>query len=1059
MSLPSTVTSRAEGNSFVANTGMSLTGVTGFGIRTGFYLTNSGNYPIRTELLYSEAPVLGIFDFPSGKEFDILAGSTKFIPFEMTFSQDNISGPAVGATGPDVNGTWVSSFNLSTRSLQNAQPDADGNIIVGITGQVTGFGGGTGPFTTTIPAHPSGFLITTDYGTNGKPQQVLRWQHPSSGYYFQRYKIEYAGNIEDSSVATGVWTGLFDFDINRTLTTQGGDLEAGEFQYYKYATNTGIAQLHTRGTSDNPRTPYGEYTVSDLDFNANYYYRIKSQYIDRDSSIYYESPYVYGYPVDNFNVEITNADINGGLLSGSTTLSATTDPSTVIANDSNSPSALKIFFDDRQANINLKTEFDNTLTNIGASVNNFDPTHADYSYSGVHFIVAENYRVGSTKTTNAGITSGAQLKYGSTEIKSNLILHKNSTVAGLGGNGGNGGFTEIKLSDGTPRPQHHSGKIQFDKTETINSDAGGDGSAAIHINDTAISELKIKKHFTARIYGGGGGGGGGDPFFFPKAFAFSENPTYNLSSPGIDRLVYDRVSVNDGVISDHKDRTIKITIPNRSSSDNPGLINLKVEDFFGKHYGGLGGGGQGFDLSEGGYSKDQGSSYIFAKNQGSFEGAGLGTDANFDTHVSIGGRGGVFGEDGETPLDVNANLIYRRATDSEPAAGGKAGEAIKIIDGNTNYSTFDDLVQYQDGKIPNSTNYPDLVAWFTTEDTSSTYFDTTAAGSYSEINQWKAKNDTSMYIQFYNNNGNGTTTPDRNYRPILVTSSTPNATAYYSSFNNKDTVFFGSNSSLKAGGGELFNVVRSGRIENSMQGFEIVYFLYPSVTSLDGNEASQHSTWYTPDSRVSDRGKVGLWRVNKRPPRYDAAIRSRPLHQWSAKQNQLNQSTRRETAIPAFYYQVGTSASARTYENTGLPQGYGVNFFDFTGSKDPLRAWMYSISSYRIGSYIYYNIYNDLELVCTKRFRNVNTYDWLTKPRIGFVRDKNYNDQSFYYGSISDIAIFKGPLSEKERENLLGHFSNKKLKVQSSANKNDANDRNQLKNKTNFAGFNIGPSW
>ena len=178
--------------------------------------------------------------------------------------------------------------------------------------------------------------------------------------------------------------------------------------------------------------------------------------------------------------------------------------------------------------------------------------------------MAENYRVGSTKTTNAGITSGAQLKYGSTEIKSNLILHKNSTVAGLGGNGGNGGFTEIKLFDGTPRPQHHSGQIQFDKTETTNSDAGGDGSAAIHINDTAISELKIKKHFTARIYGGGGGGGGGDPFFFPKAFAFSENPTYNLSSPGIQRLVYDRVSVNDGVISDHKDRTIQISIPKRS---------------------------------------------------------------------------------------------------------------------------------------------------------------------------------------------------------------------------------------------------------------------------------------------------------------------------------------------------------------------------------------------------------------------------------------------------------------------------------------------------------------
>ena len=82
MALPSAVTSRGDGNNFIATTGMVLTGITGFGIRTGFYLTNSGSHPIETSLGYNEGNTPGIFEFPSGQHFTILGlWSTAGRPF------------------------------------------------------------------------------------------------------------------------------------------------------------------------------------------------------------------------------------------------------------------------------------------------------------------------------------------------------------------------------------------------------------------------------------------------------------------------------------------------------------------------------------------------------------------------------------------------------------------------------------------------------------------------------------------------------------------------------------------------------------------------------------------------------------------------------------------------------------------------------------------------------------------------------------------------------------------------------------------------------------------
>ena len=144
MALPSTVTKRAQGNDFIASTGITLTGVTGFSVSTGFYLTNSGSNGISTLLSFDEAYIgEGMFGFPSGKKFNIQAGTSKFIPFEMAFLQDNYaSGPDQTSTGPDGNGLWATQFNLSTISEETAVSDPSGDIRIFVTGQVTGFGDG-----------------------------------------------------------------------------------------------------------------------------------------------------------------------------------------------------------------------------------------------------------------------------------------------------------------------------------------------------------------------------------------------------------------------------------------------------------------------------------------------------------------------------------------------------------------------------------------------------------------------------------------------------------------------------------------------------------------------------------------------------------------------------------------------------------------------------------------------------------------------------------------------------------------------------------------------------
>ena len=1041
MALPSAVTSRGDGNNFIATTGMVLTGITGFGIRTGFYLTNSGSHPIETSLGYNEGNTPGIFEFPSGQHFTILPGKSKFIPFEMVFVQNNINGPTTSdmSTGPDTVGTYETFFSLNTVSQFDGQGDPEGKIRVNVTGQVTGFQrvGSSGPWWTSAPAHPSGFLVTTDYNYNGKPESVLRWQHPSTGYYLTKYKLEYAGNIEDSTVAggTGSWTGLADFDINYEQEQYNGPATtiSGPIDYYKYATNTGIAQKYTRGTTPNPATPYGEYTVSNLGFNANYYYRIKSQYVDRDDSIYYESPYVYGYPVDNFDVTITNTDINGGLLSGSTTLSPTTDPSTVIANDSSDPQAMNIYFTQGQKDINLKTVFDAEISKRGGSVNSFDSTHADYAFSGVHFIIPESIKVGSATAGQAGITSGGQIKYGSTEIKTVLDLKKDSQVIGIGGAGGDGGFTDISLLEENVNGQialQGDNKFTLKKGTAVSSTDGSNGSPAIYINDTSIAQLRIKKHPTAQIYGGGGGGGGGDPFFWPKAFTLNNNDTFTYVKARKDDAIVVTDEQGAKVAVQLEGKTLGFTVKNKTTKKQE-RIGYTLSDLIGSQLGGVGGGGQGFSIAHGGASlkiKDGSVVAEFAQTDGNIDGPGYGSIPEIDTKISTAGNGGVFGLDGDDPINRDANLLFAPVADEKPGTGGLAGEGVKIITGNSSYSNFASLLQYPDALTPTTTNFPSLLAWFTSEDSSK--LTTSTSGNYKYISKWESKNDSNIYITFpwlaaFSGNS---------HKPLFVEAggATPNYAAYTNPFNNKDIVFFGANNSSA---GKIEGLVKSGKLEADMDGFEIIYFLYPgSVYGADTNGNTDPTkralNWhlgafnlYENNNGKYVNGSLRLsnkFRVGGSQHKTKYGPKGIPLHNWTYNQPSM------------FYYT--DNGNNMTAEGTGLIGNRRAFFSDFTNGLSPERAWMYSISARRTAGGIDYKIYNDLKNIWKSQneFRGIHKFSWLANPIIGLnyglsvPPSANYNG---FYGGISDILVFKKRLTDTERAAVYSYIANKRLYV------------------------------
>ena len=1049
MSIPSAVIERFQGNTFVAFTGMCVSGVTGFGIRTGIYLTNSGNYPIKTVVSTTDQ-YPSVFSFPSGTSFDINAGKNKFIPFEVVFAQDNISGPYLdNPTGPETMGNYIQDIYIDSTSAWDGQSDGDGRITLTVTGQVTGFGdkpvGSQGPFTATKPAYPSGFRGVTQYAKSGKPETVLRWYHPTTGYYFTRYQLEYAGNIDTvagSSSPTGLWSGLATFDINHDTTLIESSFYAGgNFTMKKYATNTGINQLYSMGAEGNRDSNYGEYTAESLGFNADYYYRIKGQHRDRQNDIDHESEYVYSYPVENFNVDITNSDINNGLLSGSTTLPASS--SSNIKNSVGSPQALKIFILNGQSDINLKTLFTNALTSRSIDTSAFRSTSANYAFSGVHFIVPQKYEVGASTADEPGITTGGRIEDDAgTEVTTVLALEPYSIIAGHGGKGGDGGFTDLTRNPNAAATLWNEGRINItDRTTTASTD-GGDGSAAIYIDTSNIAKFTIRKDASAKIYGGGGGGGGGDPYFWPKAFTLRAQPDTEFDigrfrrNSGNKGTLINKVG-DEYTFSEDKRNTIGFNGANIKGGNSMQYNEeYTLGDILGTQRAGIGGGGQGFGESLGGASLKEGSESIMETQNGTIKAAGLGTTADISIKISPAGNGGAFGVDGEDAYNASAGELYPvDLGDAKPADGGAAGEAIKIIASNSNYSSLSDLVVFKDYLTPNTTNYPHLLAHFNAD--SGVYKNdagNSAAGNGENVHVWRSVNDpTNIYMD--------KTIADMDYgvAPKYFTSTT----SYTDAFNNQKMIWFERGGIL-----EINGLVQSGKLTADMDGFEIIYFLAPFY-NYSGDVVPTYSPFHKPGNQ-NGSFRTGLTEFYDKGLRYPTC-KGWPLHMWTEERVMPSNSYQK----PSLFY----NSKGETQEGAGLPLHQQLKFNDFTNLTNPGRAWMYSISAQRDGSTIQYGVYNDLQLMKSHVF-GVDSFSWKVKPLIGGSRYHGADTATcFWYGGISDILIFKKSLELKERRAIFNYLANSKLKINSSANKTDATDRNELGTKNGFAGFNIGPSW
>jgi hypothetical protein len=675
MSLPTKVTNRAEGNSYIGNTGMTFVAQTGFAIRTGFYITNSGNYGVSMGVEDVSYPRNeGFFEFLSGvnEPVSIPAGSTSFIEFDFYAAKQNYNTGAIIGT---IDLGFTSDADGFKDDTYYSGPQPVGVIRNYLTGLAAGYVVATGPTAQPasvefVPSHPSGFLVLTgQYDDKGQTVNSLHWQHPSAGYYFEKYKIQVAEENTNS------WSDLQTIEFERKEKTF---IDAGNtINGFYYGTPTGLNETKT-------------YAHKTSDFNKDFYYRIRGEHYDQfDTSspaLVSQTDWVYGYPVADIQQDITNIDILTGLVSGSSTLPVGGDPSSIIKSPVGSRSALGIYFENNESNINLYNKFEQELDSRGLDRSYFTPSNNNYNFTGVHFILPEGYVVGSNNITNAGIETGDRIEdAGQSEIKTHLYLNSNSIVAGRGGNGGDSGeiiiedfklHKDITSNEGMEVPQIRF-KIEHEGTK------GTNGTAAIKITNNNSSLFKIIAHQDAKIYGGGGGGGGGDSTFWFDAIKNMQY--YYVGMQGANHSMYLIDDNFDGIIysANLEYRFDQAYEPNEA-------IYYSANSVKGKTFGGAGGGGQGF-FSLGGKllgltDKPNPSA------RGNIAGYGLGNSLSFNKRMGEGGNGGAFGEDGERAPTIELEHSYIRSlnlqgrnNDTKGFEGGKAGYAIDASD-NPNYT-------------------------------------------------------------------------------------------------------------------------------------------------------------------------------------------------------------------------------------------------------------------------------------------------------------------------------------------------------------------------------------
>ena len=424
---------RREGTDFVGNTGLGTYVVTGFSMRTGFYVTNSGSHTLETRITRKDTSLnanqqpFKAFEFPSGigEPIIIKPGDNTFIPFYFNGMMDNISGPSLyDSTGPFVSGSYVTSLQITSTTAEDGIPDISGPITMGITGYVTGwevnpFRGHEGD----NPGHPEKFLIKTGIydSSSGYARNFLKWEIPATGYYGTRYNIQHSDNFSN-------WTGVDYVDVNykevtdldpvnnEVLTTNlytgvmvppslaREAVEAIEASspttvtttrepLYKDPNNTGIRQPATYLHTGDPL----------ITFNKDYYYRIRAEFQPIDTPVS-GSMWVYASGTNDLNAPVS-IDVSTGLTPDSDTY---TQARVKIPTGPKQP--LLVYLNHLQTNVNLSGLFDQalidrnmvqqTLVSPGYYIDTKEPETGIYgeNFTGVQYVMPQNIVVGAETT-------------------------------------------------------------------------------------------------------------------------------------------------------------------------------------------------------------------------------------------------------------------------------------------------------------------------------------------------------------------------------------------------------------------------------------------------------------------------------------------------------------------------------------------------------------------------------------------------------------------------------------------------------------------------------------
>ena len=800
MALPSTVTSRAEGNEFVATTGMEISVQTGFAIRTGFYLTNSGSYGVDVTMVTNNTDLA--FDFISGvqSEISLPAGSTKLIPFDF-YGLKDVSGPVAGSTGPAGTGAYTVSPILTVRSKINNQTDPEGTIRVRITGYVTGAinrSAVVGPQPDIAPQHPSGFLVLTGKLSDaGKPYNQLQWRNPSTGYYFEEYQLQYSDTNTQSASWADVSSASLSFDRKYEINGESlTNINVGSdsINSYYYGTPTGLV-----GNED--------YLDENLPFDSDYYYRIRGVHYGLDqSTVMTTTDWVYGYAVNDLSYDGLNNDILTGLVTGSSTLpnDNSVDPSTILNAKTAKKQAMITHLKDGESDININSKFNSELTARNISLQNFTD-----NFSGYHVVVPVGYTVGSKTAGKAAIETGDQiLDSNSSEVKVLLKLKKDSLVAGKGGDGGNGGFINSQMQRAASGGPNARPTYVLVYTGTRPSTDGADGEPAIRITDSNITEFKIFADYSAKIYGGGGGGAGGDTTWR----AFSVLQDRNNSLLGTSRL---EGSLNSGdALTGHGDNTVRHSIRH--------IAGISMA--------GVGGGGQGF-VSQGGLNVRR--NLLHIEGNGGLEGPGSGTQKNHTAKIGKGGTGGVFGAIGEILVNEDALSIENsrnRGYDSNAKLPGLAGYAIDGASANSStYSAANFRANlFYIVKPAGTSDVSSMNGFFArwTADQKAYNTGTTQATDNQTVEKWEAveyASALSSTIPYLEQTTNG-------YKPY-----------FRNSTSRADTKYFGQKAHIGFAGNlkhmRFYNVVDEDAndtyFRSNMPGFEVFYNLIPRTDGFD----------------------------------------------------------------------------------------------------------------------------------------------------------------------------------------------------------------------------------